>query len=172
MTHASSNVLCVPVSLASPQFRIPSLKRVLVAHDLAPAGNDALRYALGLLSTGGAIRLLHVVPVPRSTLDPLLEPMLELPVKAEVDASEALARLEKIIAELSEHQGIQFSAESIVHSDAAEAICDAAEAFGADVVCMGARGHSRVGAAILGSVMQAVTGKGHRPVLAIPPPLT
>ena len=37
--------------------------------------------------------------------------------------------------------------------------------------CMGTRGHSRTGAAVAGSVMQAVTARCHRPVFVVPPPL-
>lgn len=53
----------------------------------------------------------------------------------------------------------------------ATAICEAAEHKGADVICMGAKGHSRAGAALLGSTVQEVIARAHQPVFVVTPPL-
>ena len=70
----------------------------------------------------------------------------------------------------SDLPGVAVSVEAVIHADAASALCEAAERFGADVICMGSRGHSRLGVALLGSVAQAVIARAHRPVLVVPPP--
>ena len=46
-----------------------------------------------------------------------------------------------------------------------------ADRFRADVICMGTKGHSRTGAALLGSTVQAVLARTHKPVFVVTPPL-
>jgi len=53
------------------------------------------------------------------------------------------------------------------HANPATAICQAAERFGASLICMSSRGRSRVAKALLGSVAQAVMTGSRRPVLIL-----
>ncbi|WP_395741739.1 universal stress protein [Prosthecobacter sp.] len=48
-------------------------------------------------------------------------------------------------------------------------ICDAAAMHGADVICMGGGGRSRIGAALLGSTAQSVMSLTPKPVFVVHP---
>ena len=53
------------------------------------------------------------------------------------------------------------------HTQPAMAICQAAERFGADLICMGSRGRSGLTKVLLGSVAQGVMAQSKRPVLVL-----
>ena len=163
----------MPAAASPPAFRVPHLKRILVATDLTLPGHDPLRYALSLAPAGGEIRLIHVIPAPEAGFNPLVKSVTYLGNSMVADKARAAAQaaLDTITANVPHSRTVRLSSEAIIHEDTAEAICAAAEHFGADIICMGSSGHSRAGVAVLGSVMQAVTAKGHRPVLAVPPPV-
>ena len=174
LTHASTNVLCVPVAAAAPDAgEIPAIRRVLVAAGFA-GDHDArtLRHACSLAAPGAAMRLVHVCPAPSPALNPVhaAEMYLDNGEHAEQARLAAEERLLALRPADSEVPGVSLSVEAVIHADAARAICEAADRFGADVICMGSRGHSRLGAALLGSVAQAVIAGAHRPVLVVPPP--
>lgn len=172
MTHAATNVLCVPAASVTLPFRIPQLRRVLVATDLSSPGHDPLRYALGLLPGRGEIRVIHIIPMPTQGINPLVRSVtyFDNTITSDKAVTAAQAALDSMIAHLPRRQGLHVSAEAIIHENTAAGICASAGHFGADVICMGTSGHSRAGTAILGSVMQAVTAKSPCPVLVIPPP--
>ena len=172
LPHAATNVLCVPASTRPVPFRLPKFRRILVATDLDATDQEPLRYALGLLDEGGAIRLLHVIPAPREGLNPLKRSQVFLinSIEADQAQSAAQAELERRIAALPPRPRTQVTAEALIDGDAAQGICAAAERFGADIICLASSGHTRAGSALRGSVAQAVTASSHRPVLTVPPP--
>lgn len=172
LPHAATNVLCVPASTRPTPFRIPQFRRILVASDLDSPDQETLRYALGLLDDGGDIRLVHVVPAPREGLNPLKRSQIFLlnSIEADQAQSAAQAELERRISTLPPRRRTKVTAETLIHEDAAQGICAAAERFGADVICLSSSGHSRAASALRGSVAQAVTAASHRPVLTVPPP--
>jgi nucleotide-binding universal stress UspA family protein len=57
--------------------------------------------------------------------------------------------------------------EVIESGKTAIAICQAAERFDADVICMASHGRSGISKAILGSVAQDVMARSTRPVLVV-----
>ena len=57
----------------------------------------------------------------------------------------------------------------IESGDPAPAICQAAEHFGADVICLGSPGRTVLAATFMGSVAQAVIAESPRPVLVVCP---
>lgn len=67
--------------------------------------------------------------------------------------------------------GVAITSEVLVHNDIAAAICEAAGRSGADVICMGTKGHSRAGVALPGSTVQGVLARAHKPVFIVTPPL-
>lgn len=79
-------------------------------------------------------------------------------------------RIQELIPPALAASGVVVTSEAVVHGDTAAAICEAAEHFGTDVICMGSHGHSRMGVALLGPVAQSVIARAHRPVLVVPPP--
>lgn len=173
LAHAATNVLCVSATSSPPAFNVPRLHRVLVATDLSAPGQDPLRYALGLLTDGGDIRLLHVIQAPETGVNPLLRSVIYFggSMAAAQAQTAAQSALDGLISRLPATRNVRMTAEALIHEDIADGICMAAEKFGADVICMGTRGHSRTAAALRGSVLQDVTASGHRPVFVIPPPL-
>jgi nucleotide-binding universal stress UspA family protein len=64
---------------------------------------------------------------------------------------------------------IRVSTDVRVSDDIAEGICEAADMFEADVICLGSSSsRSRIGAALLGSTVQSVMASTHKPVLVVP----
>lgn len=53
-------------------------------------------------------------------------------------------------------------------TDPTTAICQTAERFGADLICLGTHGRSGLSAAVLGSVANGVMARSQRPLLTVP----
>lgn len=158
LRHAPMSVACVPAAAAPATG--PGLhpcRRVLAAADLGEHGGLAVPYACSVVQEGGAVRLVHVEP--RSDRD-----RAQRRVHAE-------ARLRAHIPREAAARGIAMEVEIVEHEDAARGICQAAETFGADLVCIGA--HARPGAAAraMGSVALGVLQQCRRPVLVVWPPV-
>lgn len=172
LAHANTNVLCVPAT-ASPDTGIPKIGRVLLATNFTSVCNDALRHALSLLPDGGAVHIVHVCPEPSSGVNPVIasEVYFDHSMASAQARKDAEGKMRELPADLLATPGVKFSSEVLSHYDVAAAICDAAEIFGADVICMGTQGHSRTGAALLGSTVQAVLARAHKPVFVVTPPL-
>jgi nucleotide-binding universal stress UspA family protein len=171
--HAAANVLCVPACSYKPEFHVPAVRRVLVATDLSPAGDGAIAHGCSVLASGGSLQILHVAPPPKSGLDPLVAARVYF--SHSLDSSEANEALEEALLARIPRQfstaGIAITSRVVEHDDVAAAICESAEKFGADIICMASRGHSPLVSAIIGSVAQGVLGRSHRPVLVVPPPV-
>jgi len=199
LRHAPMSVACVPAAaFAQEGRRIPEIKRVLVATDFSELGDHAVPHAYSLLREGGTVFLLHVAhPMPWP--NPLSRDLDSKMDRAEKDEAarlrEASERLRTLIpiegkergvagkvavvgpSETKElpHVGMYCGIISEVHviedADPARAICQAAERFGADVICLSSHGRSGFSAALMGSVAQAVMAQSHRPVLVVRPPV-
>lgn len=173
VTHAETNVLCVPVSSTPHAATIPVFQRVLVAADLGALTSDLLRHAQGLLADGGAIRLVHVCQEPERGVNPLIasEVYFDHSLATAEARAEAAQKIKALPADLVNLQGIQFTWEILTHHDVPEAIISSTERFGADVICMGTQGRSRIASALLGSTVQGVLSRAHKPVLVVTPPV-
>jgi nucleotide-binding universal stress UspA family protein len=173
LAHATTNVLCVPASSKAPETRIPAIRRVLLATNFTEVCTEALRHAHSLLPSGGAIHLVHVCPEPSRGINPVIasEVYFDHSLASAKARDEALEKIKALPSALMLVPGITITSDVLVHEDAAAAICDAAERSGADVICMGTKGHSRAGAALLGSTVQAVLARSHKPVFVATPPL-
>ena len=66
-------------------------------------------------------------------------------------------------------RGVVTEVRIVESGDAGKTICEAAERFCADLVCIGSHGHSGLAAALMGSVAQAVVTHSRCPVLLIRP---
>jgi nucleotide-binding universal stress UspA family protein len=82
--------------------------------------------------------------------------------------AELARRLRALAPSAAEREGITTHVE-VAHGPVAAEICTAAERLGVDVVCLGSRGESGIGA-LLGSVVAAVLRESARPVLVVRPP--
>ena len=174
LAHATTNVLCVPAAAATLDSPGPPIRRVLLATDFTAVCVEALRHAHSLLPSGGTIHIVHVCPKPAHGTDPL--PPAEVNVDQNMLTLKALEkaqeRMKALPASLLSVPGIAITSEVLSHHDPAAAICDAAARFGADVICMGTQGHSRIGSALMGSTVQSVLAHSHLPVFVVTPPLT
>jgi nucleotide-binding universal stress UspA family protein len=173
VAHASTNVLCVPTAAGLSETRIPSIHRVLVATNFTKVCTDALRHAHSLLPAGGALHLVHVCPEPTSGINPVIasELYFDHSIATGKAKEEAEKKLNELPAHLRQVAGVTVTSEVLVYHDISAAICEAADRFGADVICMGTTGHSRAGAALLGSTVEAVLARTHKPVFIATTPL-
>jgi nucleotide-binding universal stress UspA family protein len=172
LAYAESNVLCVPAIKDPARMSIPITQRVLVAADLISQTNDLLRHAQSLITDHGAIRLVHVCHEPDRGVNPLIASEVYFDhslatAKAREEAAQKIHALPKALVDI---EGVRFSSEIVTHHDIAGAVCSSAERFGADVICMGTKAHSRVASALLGSTVQGVLSRSHKPVFVITPP--
>jgi len=168
LNHAPLNVACIPIAAAEKTDRgsISRFKRVLVTTDFSKLGNRAIPFAYSTLRRGGQVCILHVAkPTGRSGAQ-ACEP------KHSERNDRLSAQLQALIPAETEARGINSRVEVAEHSDVATAICQAAERWGADLICIGSHGRSGLSKAILGSVAQDVMARSQRPVLVIRPPET
>jgi len=159
---AAMSVACVPAPAAERMTgpRIRECQRVLVAVDLDEKYGFVAPHAYGIASTGGTVRLVHVVPTQ--------EPPGGKEHADEVAPSEA--RLRALAPHEAEARGITTEVEVIESQAIAAAICAAAERCNADAICIGSHTRPGFGAKVLGSVSLAVLQQCRRPVLVVWPP--
>lgn len=164
LRHAPMSVACVPRSSRAVSA-VPPCQRALAAMDLEESGTRALAYAFSLVDHGGTVCLAHVCKPAASSRGG----------KARIGKQSArhiayyTEQLQtQIPAEAAEH-AVKSEIRVVENSNVIEAICQAAEAFNADIVCVG--GNTRPGAAarIMGSVTLGVLQKCQRPVLVVWP---
>ena len=153
LQEAPMSVVCVPwhTSAAEGKGQWSRVQRVLVATDLSEHGNRAVPHAFSVLGSGGMVRLAHVVK-PGDEVEP------------------TEARLRGLISSETLPPGVQGDVEVLQARDAAAGICDAADRFDADLICIGSHGRSGLLAAVLGSVAQEVIARSCCPVLVVRPP--
>lgn len=165
LDHAPMSVACVPTPaparMAGPRIR--ACQRVLVAVDLNEPHGFASPYGYSIVNPGGTVRLLHnIVP-------PLALHRMDEKEPAQLVA-ECEAKLRALAPDKADAPDITTEVEVTESRETAEAICAAAERFGADIICIGS--HTRPGftAKVLGSVALAVLQTSRRPVLTVWPP--
>lgn len=168
--HAPLNVACIPIAAAEPADRgsISRFKRVLVTTDFSKLGNRAIPFAYSTLRRGGQVCLLHVVKATARS-----GKKAQAPETKHSERNDRLsAQLQALIPAEAEARGISSQVEVVEHANVATAICQSAERFGADLICIGSHGRSGLSKAILGSVAQDVMTRSQRPVLVIRPAQT
>ena len=176
LRYAPMSVLCVPVVSPDeiPHHSAP-IRRVLVAVDLNEHGSRAVPYAYGIVNSGGIVRLVHVV-TPREVITPPRPGSphaAPFPAKGRArELAETKKRLGALATEDAAARGIVTEVTVLEAEEVAGAIQQAADQFGAHVVCVGAHNRSGLSQAILGSIAKAVMIRSRRPVLIVrdPPP--
>lgn len=163
--HAATNVVCVPApDEAGPAAdHIPTYRRVLVPTDFSKHGDRAVAFAYGATVRGGEVCLVHVIP-PGSAFQR---------GTGETDGPRArrkralAARLQALVPKDAASRGIRSRVEVAEHQHPDLAISQAAERFGADLICLGSRGRSALKKRLLGSVTEGVMRRSTRPVLVV-----
>jgi nucleotide-binding universal stress UspA family protein len=146
----------------------PQLKRILVTTDFSPLGNAAVPWAYALAQPGAEVYLTHVtlVDVAGAPREPFLLPGGESATRARLE-TEVAARLRALTPPFVEERDLVTRTEVLRSSDAAKAICEAAERLGVDAVVMASHGRTGVARAVLGSVADAVLRASRRPVFIV-----
>jgi nucleotide-binding universal stress UspA family protein len=146
----------------------PQLKRILVTTDFSPLGNAAVPWAYALAQPGAEVYLTHVtlVDVAGAPREPFLLPGGESATRARLE-TEVAARLRALTPPFVEERDLVTRTEVLRASDAAKAICEAAERLGVDAVVMASHGRTGVARAVLGSVADAVLRASRRPVFIV-----
>lgn len=169
--HAPMNVACVPASFgaSTSTASIPEFHRVLVTTDFSERGNHAIPFAYSTLAHGGTVRLVHVAPtleLPRPSGPPQDRPRRTKKNHA-TPAGELTTRLRSLIPQEATEGGIHSEVAVLEGRDPATTVCQEAERFGADLICIGSHGHSGLTAAVLGSVAQKIVSHSRKPVLIV-----
>jgi len=165
LSAASTSVACVPAPANAPALQIPCLQHVLVATDFSEIGNDAIPLAFAAVSPGGTVHLLHVVKAARSRFDPydVFQPATDEATSEAVIA--AHARLSQLIPSNASAKHAAGEVLVLAADDVGQAICQAAERLGADLLVLGTNGRETLARAALGSVADHVLTNTRRPLL-------
>lgn len=172
--EAAVNVMCVPNIPASDPAAgsIPEMKRVLVSTDLSPLGNRAIPHAYAAVAPGGTVCLMHAAQPFELAQSRHVHAPESLPNVRETHSKQR-DRLSKQLQELipsAAQARANTQIEIVENHPPAEAICQTAERFGADLICLASHGRTGLRKALLGSVAQTVLANTQRPVLVIRPP--
>lgn len=149
-----TNVVLVPSPADAPSASaVPAFRRVLVATDFSPLGNQAIPTAVGAVEPGGTLRLVHV-----------------LGSSGAAAGRTAADQLRRLVPPEAAARGVVVEVEVLAEPAAALAIQQAAERFGAHLVCLGTHGRGGLAGTLLGSVAAEVVRGSRRPVLLVRPP--
>ncbi len=171
--HAPMSVAVVPRSTPlPPHYHVEPFHRALAATDFSPLGNRAIPYVYAAVPRGAVIKLVHVLP-PWQVPGPLVPHYSAQPQTEEQQrqlVTESGQKLRALVPHDAEARGILTEFAVLENRDPATAICQEAEQFGAELICLGTRGHSPATKALLGSVAEAVMTHSRRPLLVVRPP--
>lgn len=156
--YAHMNVACVPIQVgaATTPASQPQFERVLVPVDFSASDEKAVALACASVRPGGELRLIHVVPKVRRNGHA---------THGQADHIEFSARMESLVPKAALAGGIKTYAEIVEHNEPAVAICQTADRFNANLICMAARKRPWLHGAVFGSVSQAVLARSGRPIL-------
>ncbi|HEX4008439.1 MAG TPA: universal stress protein [Solirubrobacteraceae bacterium] len=137
---------------------------ILCATDGSEHGDRALRYAIELARHDDAH--VHVVHVIERLMGGLMagEPLF-------IDEREIKAKVRAQASALAEDEDLALTVHmpTTTASRVADRLASIADRLDADVIVVGARGHSGLGALRLGGVTRRLLHIAHRPILAVPP---
>lgn len=164
--YAPMSVLVVPAAPGTVPGPIPAVTRALVAVDFSDLSRQVVAHACGLL------RLVHVVH-PRELPRGEYETGPRNARSGTLHANHVRActeRLRALIPAEAAARGLTVEVEAVEHWNPADGICQAAERFGANVICLGTHRHSGWSEPMQGSVTQAVMKQSTRPLFVVRPP--
>ena len=165
LRHAPTNVICVPnvagEKTADRVGAVPSFERVLVPIDFSESSVKAISLAFKTVKQGGEVCLLHVT---RPTAKVRAKrrnrnwgyPGMHRNITEEL---QALAPPE------TRQRKVRKRVEVVEHEHPALAITQAAERFGADLICFGAQRKSKLKNCLFGSTTKSVMRRSSRPIM-------
>jgi nucleotide-binding universal stress UspA family protein len=160
---------------------LPAIRTVLYATDLSPQGPSIFRYAVELARRHGArIVLLHALEPLGHTATTLVRNVVPAETLARLER-EGLADVRRVILErLERFRAQELGADAqpgdlvseirVVEGAPDRVILEEARKAVADLIVMGAHGHSGLERTLLGSVANKVVQRSSIPVLLVPIP--
>ncbi len=168
---STSSVACVPAPATPAALRTPTLDNVLAATDFSRHGDAAVSTAYAMMNHGGAVHLVHVLKASHPPTEPY--DIFGPAPNAALAEAEAAAR-SRLVHSIPRDAGSPAAATRVhvlFSAQPAQAICQAAERLGVDVICLGSHGRSGLARALAGSVASTVLGSTTRSVLLARPPV-
>jgi nucleotide-binding universal stress UspA family protein len=144
-----------------------SFSSVLVPLDGSELSEQALPFALAVVSGGGSVTLLQVLP----DAEPLRKPFGSVSMTAD-EVQEMLGTLAEADLDRAEKHWASLApkvkvTKTVVSGDAATAILETAKSVGADLIAMASTGRGALGRLTLGSVADRVVRTSDVPVLVV-----
>lgn len=136
---------------------------IVVGADGSATAQAAIAWAADLAA---AVRASVTVVHAFDPIDDLGE--VEPPVDLAQLEAERHRELDELWCAPLRQAGVSYSPQ-IRHGDPADAVLDLAGELGADLIVVGARGHSALRDLVLGSTSNAITHRSRNPVVIIPP---
>jgi nucleotide-binding universal stress UspA family protein len=157
-----------PVLLTCERHRGP-FRSVIAAVDFSPASRVAIEHAARFAAQDGArLTLLHVYRDPWATSKRQVEMAANLPDLREHYRQGVVARLQGFAAPLAHELGaLKAHYETFEHENHARGIVAFARHNSADLVVLGARGHSRLRELIFGTTAERVVREAESSVLIV-----
>ncbi|MDP3070843.1 MAG: universal stress protein [Opitutaceae bacterium] len=172
---APMSVAVIPLSTREKRAAgmAPPVRRVLAATDFSDLGNQAIAHAYSLVRGGGTVRLVHAMHPHELPRGQYLQGRADRSFETRHAKHVKIAgiKLRALVPVEAAALGIVTEVEVIEHREAGIGIVQAAERFGADVICLGSHGHSGWSAGIMGSITQQVISTSRRPLLVVQPPV-
>ena len=161
LRRAQRSVVCVPPTWGVPR-RVSPPRTVLVPVDFSHESLRAVAQARTLVGMTGRVHLLHVRP--RRLSDPAWTDHYGVLPEPPGEQEQVLRQLWALVP--PEDERVRWSVEGVTSSDRTQAICQAAEREGADLVCVGTPEGSHGGGALARELM----ARCRRPVMVVPSP--
>jgi nucleotide-binding universal stress UspA family protein len=133
--------------------KLPRIQRVLVPTDISTLGSIAIPHAYATAGSNGVVYLLHIVKAP--------------PDSEVKDRGNLESKMRELIPPQAKDLNIVTELEIINSVETAEAICQAAERLGVDIICMASHGRGGVMQRVMGATAQEVLETSKKPLLVI-----
>ncbi len=164
LRHAPMNVICVPVGkqIANNGGGSSDFERILVPIDFSESSAKAISLAFSTVKQGGEVRLLHVLP-----------PTGGFGFKDESAAQRLAEMRKKVSADLhalatpNRKRRVRKRVELVEHQHPSVAIAQAAERFGADLICVGVQKKAELKKRLFGSTTKSLMKRSSRPVMIV-----
>jgi nucleotide-binding universal stress UspA family protein len=170
---AATNVVVVPRAAPAGQAAasIAAPTRLLAVTDLSATGDRAVALAFAVAAQGAELTLLHVVLFPTAigVYGDMIQAPLPDPAEEAASKREAERHLAALVPAEARARGIDARIDVVHASSVSDAVIQAAERHGSDLVCLATHAHGALASALLGSVAQEVVRHCGRPVLLVPP---
>jgi len=172
LLHSTTmNVVVVPLATlrTKPVPITRAVERVLVTTDFSALANRAIPHACSLLRSGGILHLVHVMHPDALPDGEYLQGPMDQQFKTRHAKHVRIyhKKLESLIPTDAASRGILTEVEVVEHRDATKGICQAAERFGADAICLASHGHTGLASVVLGSVATSLLGQSPRPLYLV-----